>query len=75
MRWVEIPIDLWLQECVSVSHGDVPVSELDELVAVEHNHQKGEMCPGLVVSHLEQLERCRFLYGMKLTHFFVAKAV
>ena len=70
MRWVEIPIDLWLQECVSVGYGNVP----DELVAVEHNHQKGEMCPGLV-SHLEQLERCRFLYGMKLTHSFVAKTV
>ena len=75
MRWVEIPIEVWLRECVLVSDSDVTVPELDEPAAVELNfHQKGEMCPGLV-SHLKQLEPCRFLQGMKLTHFFVAKTV
>ena len=48
MRWVEIPIDVWLRECVSISYGDVAVPVLDELAAVELNHEKGEMCPGLV---------------------------
>ena len=41
MRWVEIHIEVWLRECVLVSDSDVTVPELDELAAVELNHEKG----------------------------------